>query len=122
MVVICCLFITDFSLSTLSPAQVPNLGIVVYQLKQCTNHFMMVYENRKQHLSKLEGLSDLSVEDLKQVTTIKLMNKAQLRERQHVALQTSGLYLEVTFFVKEGLLKSIYLQGGLYSQVAFNTG
>ena len=57
----------DFPLSTLGPAQVPNLGVVVYQLKQCTNHFMTAYENRKQHLSKLEGLSELSVEDLKQV-------------------------------------------------------
>ena len=38
---------------------------------------------------------------------------------------TSGLYLEVTlfYFIKEGLLKSgLYLQGGLYSEVAFNTG
>ena len=41
------------------------------------------------------------------------------------SLLTSGLYLEVTlfYFIKEGLLKcGLYLQGGLYSEVAFNTG
>ncbi|XP_045195259.2 nuclear pore complex protein Nup205-like [Mercenaria mercenaria] len=75
----------DFALSTLSPAQVPNLGIVVYQLKQCTNHFMRVYENRKQHLSKLEGLSDLSVEDLKQFSTITGEEKMSSQVRQVIA-------------------------------------
>ncbi|KAL4232887.1 hypothetical protein ACF0H5_007574 [Mactra antiquata] len=75
----------DVSVGTLSPAQIPNLGIVVYQLKQCTNQFMLVYENRKQHLSKLEGLSDLSVEDLKQFTTIDGGEKMSSHQRQLVA-------------------------------------
>ena len=51
----------------LTPAQLPNLGVLVYQLRQCTNRFLSVYEIRKFHLSKLDGLSDLSVDDLKQV-------------------------------------------------------
>ena len=40
------------------------------------------------------------------------------------SLLTSGLYLEVTLFcfIKEVILKcGLYLQGGLYSEVAFNT-
>lgn len=67
------ILVADFPMSTLSPAQLPNLGVVVYQLKQCTNHFVTAYENRKQHLSKLEGLAELSVEDLKQVSNFQCL-------------------------------------------------
>ena len=62
--------VSEFSLSSLSPSQAPNLGVVVYQLKHCANYFMTVYESRKQHLRKLEGLAELSTEDLKQVINI----------------------------------------------------
>ena len=42
-----------------------------------------------------------------------------------MVLQKSGLYLEVILFdlIKKGLQKfGLYLQGSLYSEVAFNTG
>ena len=45
-------YISEFSLSSLSPSQAPNLGVVVYQLKHCANYFMTVFESRKQHLRK----------------------------------------------------------------------
>ncbi|XP_052238587.1 LOW QUALITY PROTEIN: nuclear pore complex protein Nup205-like [Dreissena polymorpha] len=75
----------DFSMSTLSPAQLPNLGIVVYELKQCTNQFLAVYETRKLHLSKLQGLSELSVEDLKQFSGIADGEKMSSQQRQGLA-------------------------------------
>ncbi|KAL3882663.1 hypothetical protein ACJMK2_028981 [Sinanodonta woodiana] len=60
----------EFSLSSLSPAQSPNLGVIVYQIKQCSNTFISVFDSHKQHLRKLEGLAELSSEDLKQFSGV----------------------------------------------------
>lgn len=59
--------IVDASFMSSGTIQAPSLGVVVYQLRQCANHFMSVYETHKQHLRKLQSLADLSTDDLKQV-------------------------------------------------------
>ncbi|WAR08393.1 NU205-like protein [Mya arenaria] len=76
---------SDLSVSSLTPAQLPNLGVLVYQLKTCMSQFLAVYEKRKFHLSKLEGLSDLSVEDLKQFSGVVEGEKMSSQQRQAVA-------------------------------------
>ena len=58
--------------------------------------------------------------------TVKPVNKGHPRERHHMVFidkwSLLGGYI-VLFFIKEGLLKcDLYLQGGLYLEVAFNTG
>ncbi|XP_052809828.1 nuclear pore complex protein Nup205-like [Mya arenaria] len=75
----------DLSVSSLTPAQLPNLGVLVYQLKTCMSQFLAVYEKRKFHLGKLEGLSDLSVEDLKQFSGVVEGEKMSSQQRQAVA-------------------------------------
>ena len=57
--------------------------------------------------------------------TVKPVNKGHLRERHTMIYIDKCLHLEVIlyYFIKEWLLKcGLNLQGGLYSEVAFNTG
>ncbi|KAL5010671.1 hypothetical protein ScPMuIL_012976 [Solemya velum] len=75
----------DFSVVTLSPAHVPSLGIIVYQLKQCSNRFMSVYDSKQQHQRKLQGLTDLSSEDLKEFSGLGATEKISSQQRQQLA-------------------------------------
>ncbi|XP_062583322.1 nuclear pore complex protein Nup205-like [Saccostrea cucullata] len=61
---------TSFLRSSTCTVQALSLGVVVYQLCQCANHFMSVYESHKQHLRKLQSLADLSTDDLKQFSGV----------------------------------------------------
>ncbi|XP_062591570.1 nuclear pore complex protein Nup205-like [Saccostrea cucullata] len=60
----------DTSFLSSCTVQAPSLGMVVYQLRQCANHFMSVYESHKQHLRKRQSLADLSTDDLKQFSGV----------------------------------------------------
>ena len=61
-------------------------------------------------------------------TYLKLQSNLRINVTQgktEWSLQTSGYYLEffLFYFIKEALLKyCLYLQGGLYPEVVFNTG
>ena len=54
------------------------------------------------------------------------MNKGHPRERLHMAfIDKQSLFGGCVVLIKEGLLNlkcGLYLQGGLYSDMAFNTG
>jgi hypothetical protein len=45
----------------------PNLGVIVYQLRQCASQFSSVYEAHRQYEQKMNAIHELSTEDLKQV-------------------------------------------------------
>ena len=48
--------------------QAPNLGVMVYQLRQCAAQFTAVFESHRQFEQKLAAIHELSTEDLKQVS------------------------------------------------------
>ncbi|XP_056015581.1 nuclear pore complex protein Nup205-like isoform X3 [Ostrea edulis] len=73
----------DTSFLSKSAIQAPSLGVVVYQLRQCANNFMLVYETHKQHLRKLQSLADLSTDDLKQFSGVE--EKMSSHQRQKLA-------------------------------------
>ena len=60
------------------------------------------------------------------LNTVKPVDKGHPRERQQTVFIDKWSLFEgyfVLFFFEEGLLKcDLYLQGGLYSEVAINTG
>ncbi|XP_021353760.1 nuclear pore complex protein Nup205-like [Mizuhopecten yessoensis] len=66
------------------PAHIPNLGIIVYQLRQCAGRFMSVYDTH-QHLRKLHSLADLSTDDLKEFSGVPAGEKMPSQQRQHLA-------------------------------------
>nr|XP_022290304.1 nuclear pore complex protein Nup205-like [Crassostrea virginica] len=73
----------DASFLSSGTVQSPSLGVVVYQLRQCANHFMSVFESHKQHLRKLQSLADLSTDDLKQFSGVE--EKISSHQRQKLA-------------------------------------
>lgn len=73
----------DVSFMSSGTVQAPSLGLVVYQLRQCANHFMSVFETHKQHLRKLQSLADLSTDDLKQFSGVE--EKISSHQRQKLA-------------------------------------
>ncbi|OWF55575.1 nuclear pore complex protein Nup205-like [Mizuhopecten yessoensis] len=75
----------EFSLSSMTPAHIPNLGIIVYQLRQCAGRFMSVYDTHQQHLRKLQSLADLSTDDLKEFSGVPATEKMPSQQRQHLA-------------------------------------
>ncbi|KAJ8314739.1 hypothetical protein KUTeg_006889 [Tegillarca granosa] len=76
---------SEFSKSTISVTQAPNLGVVVYQLRTCASHFMAVYDSYQQHLRKLQTLSDLSTDDIKEFAGVNAAEKITSHQRQHLA-------------------------------------
>ena len=56
------------SVVSLSVYQAPNLGVMVYQLRQCAAQFTTVFESHRQFEQKLAAIHELSTEDLKQVS------------------------------------------------------
>ncbi|XP_055955132.1 nuclear pore complex protein Nup205 [Patella vulgata] len=75
----------DYSVTSLSTTQTPNLGIIIYQLKQSTNQFMTVFDSHRQHEQKLASLSDLSTDDLKEFSTVGSTEKMSSQQRQLLA-------------------------------------
>ncbi|XP_064596049.1 nuclear pore complex protein Nup205-like [Liolophura sinensis] len=75
----------DYQSSTLSPIQTPNLGLVVFHLRRCTNQFMSVYDNHQEHLRKLQSLADLTNEDLKHFLDAGTSEKLSTQQRQQIA-------------------------------------
>ena len=45
-----------------------NLGLVVYELKQCVAHFSIVSESLRQNQQKLASVRDMTTDDLKHVS------------------------------------------------------
>ena len=45
----------------------PNLGVVVYMLRQCTNKFLSTYDTHKHSLRKLDSIAALSAEEITEV-------------------------------------------------------
>ncbi|KAK3096434.1 hypothetical protein FSP39_000076 [Pinctada imbricata] len=73
----------EYTVSSLSVNQAPSLGVVVYQLRQCANNFMSVYDTHQQHLRKLQSLADLSTDDLKEFSGVD--EKITSHQRQKLA-------------------------------------
>lgn len=57
----------------LSMYKAPNLGVMVYQLRQCAAQFSAVFESHRQYQQKLAAIHELSSEDLKQVSVVLLL-------------------------------------------------
>ncbi|KAK7476364.1 hypothetical protein BaRGS_00032364 [Batillaria attramentaria] len=72
---------------SVSTYQAPNLGVVVYQLRQCTSQFQATFDTHHQYQQKLGSLHDLSTEDLKQLSEMSGMEKLSSQQRQVVARQ-----------------------------------
>ena len=51
----------------------PNLGVVVYMLRQCTNQFLHTYEAHKLSMRKLDSITALTPEELKEVAFLCLL-------------------------------------------------
>ncbi|KAK7106896.1 nuclear pore complex protein Nup205-like [Littorina saxatilis] len=69
----------------LSMYKAPNLGVMVYQLRQCAAQFSAVFESHRQYQQKLAAIHELSSEDLKQLSEVSGMEKLSSQQRQAVA-------------------------------------
>ena len=58
---------TDLQSSVSTVSRPPNLGVVVYMLRQCTNQFLSTYESHKHSMRKLDSVAALSTEELDEV-------------------------------------------------------
>ena len=59
---------SDLQSSVSALSRPPNLGVVVYLLRQATVQFLVAYNLHKHHLRKLDSLGSLSSDELKQVS------------------------------------------------------
>ncbi|ESP04618.1 hypothetical protein LOTGIDRAFT_237278 [Lottia gigantea] len=76
----------DYSICSLSSStQVPNLGVVIYQLRHCTNNFMAVFDSHRQHVQKLSTLTELTTEDLKEFSNVISNEKMSSQQKQILA-------------------------------------
>ena len=63
-----CVLCADLQGNVSVATRAPNLGIVVYLLRQYTNEFLATYDQHKRHVRKLSSLAELSNEELKEVS------------------------------------------------------
>ena len=80
----CCQFVTyklpvcylysDLQSSVSASSHPHNLGLVVYMLRQATDHFLRVFEEHKLNKRKLGNVVDLSNEELKEVSAETILN------------------------------------------------
>ncbi|CAH1799487.1 unnamed protein product [Owenia fusiformis] len=75
----------DLQSTMASYSRPPNLGLIVYQLRQCTNSFMTVFDSHSQFARKLKTLADLGAEELKELCGRSAGEKLSTQQRQAIA-------------------------------------
>ncbi len=67
IIIVMCYSLSDIQSSVSTISRPPNLGVVVYMLRQCTNQFLHTYEAHKLSMRKLDSITALTPEELKEV-------------------------------------------------------
>ncbi|XP_013384593.1 nuclear pore complex protein Nup205 [Lingula anatina] len=75
----------DLHTSVMSTSRPPNLGLIVYQLRQCANSFMSVWDTHKQYMRKLANVLDLGAEELKELSVGMSSERISTQQRQQLA-------------------------------------
>ena len=57
----------DSSMPVTGLGRRPNLGLIVYTLRQAADQFLHIFDSHKQHVRKMAMLGDLATEELKEV-------------------------------------------------------
>ena len=75
----------DLAGTMTGPSQKPGLGLVILMLKQCTKHFLEVFELHKQYSSKLTTVADLTLEEVKEFCPTDNIEKMSSQQRHTLA-------------------------------------